>query len=188
MQKRVFVFTFLLTVIFLSGLIFIMNVQKSITGGESEKALFEIKVEIPRQFMRINPREELWVEVSIFNIKSTGSVDVLIAYQIKDSKGNIFLEGSETLSVEEQKNYIKKFVIPEDAKSGRYMLYATLNYNGVTTSSTAQFVIKRILKTFEIATFFSLAFILILIIIILRQTRKIKEHIALHHKNHHKNT
>ncbi len=180
MKKKVF--TFLLIAIFLYGLIFIINVQESITGGEPERALFDIKVEIPRQFFSVDPREELIVKVSIFNIETTGLVDVLVNYQIQDLEGNILLAGSETLGVEKQRDYIKTFTIPEDAKAGKYILYATITYKGVTTSSTAQFVISRILKTFEIVISLSIAFIIIIIIIILNQIRKIKKHVTRHHK------
>ena len=180
------VFTFLLIVIFLYSLIFIINAQEPITDGGFEKALLEINAEIPRQFMSIKPGEELWVKVSIYNIETTESVDVLITYQIKDLEGNILLGGSETLGVTKQRDYVKMFVIPEEAKEGKYMLYATITYNGSTASSTVEFVINRILKTFEIVTFFSIVIILIIIIIMLNQTRKIKEHVLRHHKKIHK--
>jgi len=137
---------------------------------ESADALFDIKVEIPKEFRIIKPGDVLPVAVSIFNIKGPEPVDVEITYQIRDFKNEVLLENKETFTVEEKKNFIRNFKIPNNAKEGAYILYTTIVYNEKTASSTAQFIIA--ISLIRNILIFLFIIILMIIIIILYNTEK----------------
>ncbi len=137
---------------------------------ESAGALFDVEVEIPEEFRIIKPGDVLSIAVSIFNIRGPDSVNVEITYQIRNFKNEILLEDKETFAVKEEKNFIRNFKIPNNAKEGKYILYATIVYEGKTASSTAQFRIgTNLIRNIIIFIFI---IILIIIIIILYNTKK----------------
>ena len=110
---------------------------------ESKEALFDVKVNIPKQFSVVEPGGEFMAEISIFNIVETGEVDVFVEYRIVSENGVIILKDKETSAVDRQKDYTKEFQIPENVDGGKYIFYTTVTYGGKTASSSAVFEIKE---------------------------------------------
>ena len=80
------------------------------------------------------------------------------------------MENRDIFTVKEKKNFIKNLKIPNNAKEGKYVLYATIVYQEKTASSTAQFIIgTNLIRNIMIFLFI---IILIIIIIILYKTEK----------------
>ncbi len=129
---------------------------------ESRNPLFDIKVSIPEDYLKIKPGGELVAEVSLLNIERVGIVDTEINYIIKDSEDNIVLNEHETVAVETQSSFVKKFRLAGTLKEGEYVLYANVAYSGQVGSSSAFFMID---KGKEISP--RLAYILILLIVLL---------------------
>ena len=137
---------------------------------ESADALFDIKIEIPEEFRIIKPGDVIPAAVSIFNIRGPEPVNVEITYQIRDFENEILLENREIFTVKGEKNFIRNFKIPNNAKEGKYVLYATIVYDGKTASSTAQFIIgTNLIRNLMIFLFI---IILMIILIILYNTEK----------------
>jgi uncharacterized membrane protein len=144
---------------------------------ESKKALFDVKVNIPDEFLYIKPGEEGYAKINIFNVGKTKMVDVIVDYIIKDEEGNNIISEQEVIAVETRTSFLKKFRIPENVKSGKYVFYVKVTYNGEVTSSSTWFNISK-------KQFFSLKTILVglsiitgiilLIIIIYRQKPRIR--------------
>ncbi len=110
---------------------------------ESKEPLFDVKAKILEDYLKIYPGEELLVEISLFNLQRVGLVDVLLNYEIRDFDGKKILESSETVAVETQTNFLRKFVLPEDVEAGSYVFYVSAIYDGQKGSSSDNFKIRK---------------------------------------------
>jgi hypothetical protein len=107
---------------------------------ESKESLFDVKMEILRQFRYVNPGEEAIAQIEIYNLGDIDRVDVVMEYLIKDeSTGEILIHEQDTIAVETQTILIKNLYIPEDTKEGPYIFYARANYEGKVASASAGF-------------------------------------------------
>ena len=70
-------------------------------------------------------------------------------YIIKDTQNNVVFEESETFAVDGQKQYIKKFKIPESLAPGRYIVATEIVYQGGVAISSSQFEIAEEEKPLE---------------------------------------
>jgi len=127
---------------------------------ESKEPLFDVKVEIPKEFLRVKPGGNLLAQITIFNLVKTGLVNVSIDYTIKDIDGNIVFYTNDVLAIEKYASFIKTLKLPENIKYGDYALYIKVNYDKKTVSASTWF-------TVGIRPFIILEIILILLLIIL---------------------
>jgi len=91
-------------------------------------SLFDISIEIPNDYKKINPGNELLANIKLVNIGSAGRVDVFLDYEIKNAKNETILEKRETVAVETQANFVRMFDIPKSASLGQYKLFAKIIY------------------------------------------------------------
>ncbi len=94
-------------------------------------SLFDIQVEIPEEYKAISPGEELLVLIKLINVGSGGRIDIFLSYWITDQAGNIVLEEKETVAVETQNDFVRKFYLPKDVPAGKYALHAKVSYPGL---------------------------------------------------------
>ena len=150
---------------------------------ESKQALFDVKVSVPYKFTEIRPGEELLAEVKAFNLGRTGLVDVKVEYTIKDFNNNIVLEESETLAIETQTSFVKRFSMPSNTKYGDYVLYIKIIYvDSVATSSTIFKVVEKpfanlITAAYVLSAITILAIISIIILYLIRRMRRLERRI-----------
>ena len=110
---------------------------------QSANALLDVRVEIPEEYLQILPGDELVAEIRLFNLGTAKRSDVSIEYIIKDENGNEILNSKESLAIETQVNFIKRFAIPERANYGRHFLYVKGTYNGDVASASDEFEIVQ---------------------------------------------
>jgi hypothetical protein len=91
-------------------------------------SLFDIFVSIPQDFSRVEPGGELLTSIKLINLGSSGRIDVVLSFEIKDSAGLLLLTKKETVAVETQANFVRTFVIPPEAKPGQYTIYVKMIY------------------------------------------------------------
>ncbi len=104
---------------------------------ETKNALFDIGLIIPPQYKVLKPGGELVTSINLSEIARVGVLDVTVNYIIKDTKNNTILLESETFAVDGQKQYIKKFKLPENISLGQYVVAAEIIYeSGVAISSS----------------------------------------------------
>ena len=143
----------------------------------TEELLFDIRVVIPDNFKKLAFGEKLQAQTTLIPMGDNIRLDVILNYLIKDFEGRTFLTESETMLIDEQKTFVKKFPT-QNLPTGNYILGLELEYpNGVATSSSHFEVVERALPTLIDYRFILLVFgigILVLIIIILLITRKHK--------------
>jgi len=152
---------------------------------ESKEPLFDVKVEILKQYLEIMPGDELMASVTLRSMGNTGRVDTNLEYIIKDSEGKVLLSEKEIVAVETQASLVKIFKISKDAKPGDYILYAQVKYDGEVASSSAFFKILsptgKVFK-FEYTLVAIIIIILIFVVIIIRELKKIRKVVPLYGK------
>jgi hypothetical protein len=131
---------------------------------ESEKPLFDIDVEIPQKYKEVLPGEEVLAQLTIYNIKRMGRVDVDVEYGLKDSEGNIIVSKHETLAVEMQVSIVRSLDVPFDAKPDNYVVYAIVKYDNTTGTGTD--ILKVTKKEIGIQTTIILSFVLIAVVMV----------------------
>lgn len=107
------------------------SLKKSVTlvvDVESGQALFDVKMDIPAAYKEVNIGDELKAQITLLNVGPARKVDVTATYIIKDKKGAIVHESSETFAVEKQASYVKSFAIPKDLTPGDYLAIVELRY------------------------------------------------------------
>ena len=107
------------------------GIKKSVTVVveiESEKVLFDAKIDIPSGYKEISAGEDLKAQITLLNVGPPRKVDVTTTYIIKDRLGNIVYESSETFAVEKQTSFVKSFKIPKNLKPGDYLAIIEVRY------------------------------------------------------------
>lgn len=103
---------------------------------DSAEPLFDVDAEVLSESKKIFPGQELLLEVSLFNVRGFGRVDVNVDYAIKDFKGNIVASEHETLAVETQAKFTRSLLVPSDLLPGSYVALVKVTYaDSVGTSS-----------------------------------------------------
>ena len=92
----------------------------------------------------MKPGNELRTQITLLNVGSPEKVDVIAAYFIKDLRGNIIHEESETFEVEKQISYPKVFSIHESTEPGSYVAIVEIRYaNSFAVSSQLFRVVEK---------------------------------------------
>jgi len=94
----------------------------------SKIVLFDVQLDIPVEYAIIAPGDELRAQITLLNLGAPEKVDVFVTYFVKDLRGNIIFEESETFVVEEQLSYPKSFIIPDDAVLGNYVAIVEVRF------------------------------------------------------------
>ncbi len=165
------------------------SVPVVVNVGEGQ-SLFDIAVNIPEQYRFIQPGGNLTSQISLTQIGVQKETDVTLSYIIKDFKGNVYEQTTETIAVYKQKIFEKTFDV-SNLSSGDYLLGIEAIYSGGVATSSAQFTIvspgEVISKTPEINIFllsigtfiflgllFSFFIVLVIVLIIkIRKSRRI---------------
>lgn len=111
---------------------------------ESEQVLFDVKMDIPSAYKEVEAGKELKAQITLFNIGPARKVDVTPTYIVKDKRGNVIYEASETFAVEKQKSYAKSIKLPANLQPDDYLAIVELRYeNSFAVSSELFKVIPK---------------------------------------------
>lgn len=138
----------------------------------SDKILFDVTLDIPDEFLIVEPGESLRTQVSLINVGAPQNVEVLVNYYLRDFEGNVLHEESETFAVEQQTSYPKSFEIPEELEEGKYALVVEVLYADSFAVSSKLFDVKEKKSLMEIAiiknniTLIIISIILVFVLII----------------------
>jgi len=137
---------------------------------ESAKPLFDVDVEVLPEYKSILPGSAIFLEVSLFNVRGFGRVDVNLEYSILDFQGNLIATEQETVAVETQAKFGRELLIPSDIKPGTYIASAKVTFEDSVGISSDVFEVKaKTIRLYPIAlkdytTFLLLGIIVIIII------------------------
>jgi len=116
---------------------------------ESDEALFDVKIEIPEEYLKVFAGESVLATLTIFSLGGEEKVETNVRYEIKSEDGVIIYEGDEEISVDAQTSFVREFPIPSNVEAGRYLLYVPVEYNGKSGSSSQWFEVIRIEEKVE---------------------------------------
>src|SRR3989338_2414438 len=94
----------------------------------SDLVLFDVKLDIPAEYAEIEPGNELKAQITLLNVAAPKKVDVFATYLIKDLRGNIIYEETETFAVEKQISYQKSLPVHESTVAGSYVAVIEIRY------------------------------------------------------------
>jgi len=110
----------------------------------TELVLFDVKLDIPFDYSEVEPGSELKTQITLLNVGAPEKVDVLATYFIKDLRGNIVYQETETFAVEKQISYTKTLPIHKTTEPGSYVAIAEIRYVGSFAVSSQLFrVVER---------------------------------------------
>ncbi len=91
-------------------------------------SLFDIIVTIPSRYSVVSAGSEILTSIKLINVGSKGRIDVFLDYEILDENDRSIFKKRETVAVETQANFVRTFMIPENAEPGYYRLVARMTY------------------------------------------------------------
>lgn len=152
----------------------LLRLIKTIIEIESEKVLFDISLDIPSMYKNVNPGEELILYSTLLNMGGLTDVNISIEYAIKDSSGKEILKEDETVIVDSQTTFTKKFKLPKDLSYGEYIILAIVNYQDSVGTSSEVFTVgkKELLNLWNISLIIGVLMFLIIISIWQRKSLK----------------
>lgn len=161
----------------------IKKIVDAIVEVESGQVLFDVKLDIPADYKKIQQGSDLKAQITLLNVGPPRKVDVIITYLIKDKLGRVLYESSETFAVANQTSFIKSFKLPEQLQPGEYLAIIEVRYENSFAVSSELFkivpktTIKTVVKSkLNIALMSALAVFVILMIsftyLIIQRIRK----------------
>ncbi len=135
---------------------------------ETKEVLFDSSINIPPEYGEVYPGGSLTVENKIFNLENIGLKSIDITYSVKDFNDNTIFSEKENIAVENQVLTTKMISIPENVKTGDYVLYVVVEYaNSVGTSSYFFKIIEKEEELGSIKFFDSWIFIIVLLAVVI---------------------
>jgi uncharacterized membrane protein len=131
---------------------------------ESEKPLFDVKVEVLPEYRIVYPGDKVMAQLTLYNLGKVGRVDTNVEYGIKSLNGTIITSENELMAIETQLSIVKSLYLPADIKPDSYVFYSKVSYNGVIGTGSSMFTVT---ERFKFGTYFLLAIIIFVVIIIL---------------------
>lgn len=95
----------------------------------SSQNAFNLNLEIPETYESLKPGQDIWFTLKVFNLAYSERVDITLKYFLIDPNGLKIISKSDTVAIETQANFVRKFKIPLESISGNYIIRAELFYN-----------------------------------------------------------
>lgn len=106
---------------------------------ESAGALFDVSLDILPRYTILEPGDELRAQVTMFNVGTPRQTDVLVTYILKDTRGQVLFEESESFAVLREAGYSYTFSLPPNIQYGRYLAGIEVRYEDSFAVSSAMF-------------------------------------------------
>src|SRR3989338_1953138 len=109
----------------------------------TQKALFDVKVDIPKSYQRVSPGEDMLASVSVHSLGRIGRVDTILEYIIKNAHGEVIFKDRETAAIETQSSFLKNIKLPKNISLGTYILEVRALYEDSIAISSSSFIIEN---------------------------------------------
>ena len=109
---------------------------------DSASPLFDADVQVLPQYKSVLPGNSILIEVSLFNVRGFGRVDVNLEYSISDFRGNMIATEHETVAVETQAKFSRELPIPADTGPGTYIASVKVTFENSVGISSDVFEVK----------------------------------------------
>ena len=146
----------------------------------TKKALFDVSLNIPARYKSLEAGDDLFFQVTLFNLGEVGKVDVLMEYEVKDFNGKVVASLTETVAVETQASFSKTIKLPYDIKTGDYVVLARAKYGLTVATASDLFTIGKKEERFvQYTILIGILIIILILILIVYELRKIRRRIKL---------
>lgn len=145
------------------------GIKKSISvviEVESEQVLFDAKIDIPSGYKEVRAGSDLKAQITLLNVGPPRKVDVTTTYIIKDKKGNIVYEATETFAVEKQTSFVKSFKMPANLQPGEYLAIIEVRYENSFAVSSELFKVLPKEEAMQKAAKSNTALLLVLVVFV----------------------
>ena len=118
---------------------------------DSAQPLFDVGIDVLAESKSVYPGDNILLDVSLFNVRGFGRVDVSVEFSIKDTKGKVIFTEHETLAVETRTKFTRSLSLPSDLAPGNYVVAVKVIYGDSVGTSSALFEVKaRTIKLYPI--------------------------------------
>lgn len=114
---------------------------------EANDILFDSNINLFYKAAGVYPGDKLNTEIKIFDLSNIGKSQINFIYFIKDFNGNTIIQESENIVVDSKLDYSKTIDIPENIKTGDYILGTIIKYKDSAGTSSSYFKIIKKEKT-----------------------------------------
>ncbi len=142
---------------------------------ESEKPLFDVKVEILSEYKKVYPSDKVVAQLTIYNLGKIGKVVVNVEYGIKDLSGKIIATENENLTVETQLSVLKALNTSSTLKPDNYVFFGKVNYKNIVGTGSDMFQLLEKPKFALSFNYFLLIFLILLIILAVYILKKVNK-------------
>jgi hypothetical protein len=165
----------------LSFLIAVLVLAQIAIAAESSN----LEIDIPKAYEKVSCGDSLLFTIKFFNLANKGRMDIMMEYNVLDSKGEVKFTKSETVAVETQASFVRNFVVPTDFPLGMYTVQAKVTYsdNREVTAERSFEVVKKVDSNRFLIVGIIVLFILIIAYLSFK-SRKIIEKIKIRSKIH----
>jgi len=143
---------------------------------KSKEIIFDISLDIPAKYKEVFPGDDLFLQLTLFNLGEIGKTDVSIDYIIKDFEGNIIIEESGIVAVETQASFSTIIKLPSKIKAGDYVAIAQVKYDHSLGSASVMFYVIEEGIPFYAQKYFMIAIVIFVfftgLILLLEYERK----------------
>lgn len=129
---------------------------------ESEKPLFDVKVEILPEYRVVYPGNKVMAQLTLYNLGKIGVVDTDVEYGIKSLNGTVITSEHEMMAFETQLSTVKSIDLPSGIKPDSYVFYSKVTYEGIVGTGSSMFEVIEEKKLW----LYLILFLLLLIIMI----------------------
>ena len=136
----------------------------------SKKTLFDVSLNIPIEYKRIGPGDDVFFQVTLLNLEEIGSVDVELEYTIKDFGGNTIKILNEIVAVENQGSFSKRIPLEGNISYGDYVVAVRARFESTVGTASDVFSvidINEISLSPSYLRFFSFGIVLIIIFLVI---------------------
>ncbi len=134
---------------------------------KDSNALFDVILSVPENYKEVSAGKRISSAIEMTNIGFSGTaVDVDLNFYLTDSNKNLVVDYSrETLAVKTSLTITRQFEIPDNLKSGTYLLIVDLKYDNLTASSYDSIEVTRETKTFHLYAWLLALFVVLGLIV-----------------------
>ncbi|MFH1210222.1 MAG: Ig-like domain-containing protein [archaeon] len=119
------------------------KIIKVIINVNSKEKGLDINLEIPDEFLSIEPGQDLMANIEIINIFDEDLINVDVTYIIKDMDNNVLFEEKEIISILKKIKFFKKITTPFDIKEGTYNFYVNAEYKDIIDGENLLFNVSK---------------------------------------------
>ncbi len=146
----------------------------------TKKALFDVSLNIPARYKSLEAGDDIFFQITLFNLGEVGKVDVLMEYEVKDFNGKVITSLTETVAVETQASFSKTIKLPYDIGAGDYIILARAKYGlTVATASDLFSIGKKEERFMQYTILIGILIIILILILIVYELGKIRRRMKL---------